>query len=285
MRGRFLIRRILTKLHNNMKKFNLLMCAASAMLFSACQNDDDQIREFVNDFADKVQTEDVRAVHKFIPSLKNCEDFAIEEYNPDAVLIEKKANIYYVQFSEFCSIIVRKEAHKPFRIVASFGIAVFDPDLYNFALRTGWINKDMDDSTVNKLLSETEFRDVMIERISNELRSNVTVTGGLSGGATLQGIAVNVTNDTEYNIPAEAYQVLCDVTYDNETKDKETVTLEGEDLPSQSTKTLSGNTTGTDPVANTNIRLVFDPEWLPNLCMLIYKANGHEYTDWKEGKE
>ena len=99
----------------------------------------------------------------------------------------------------------------------------------------------MNDATIDSMLSENEFRDYMIEHIVRELRSKITVMGGETGGATLKDIAVTVQNNTEYNIPGEANNVVYRTEYDAFPQDNETITFEGEDLPAFSNIIMSGS--------------------------------------------
>lgn len=266
-----------------MKKSGLLLSAIVAILFSSCLNEKGKVNEYVNDFVTKVQAGDVRSLHKMMPDLQHCDEFDIADYDADNVVIQKKDKSYHVRLSDNCSMVVLSNKRGELHIDKTYGVAVFDADLYNFALRTGWISQDMDDATVSRLLTDTSFRDFMIGTIMDELNEKVTVSGGHTGGPTMQGIGITINNDTDYNIPEEAYVVIYNASYANGQED-ESVTFDGEDLPAHSSKTLSGTSRGTGAPADYNIRLLFDQEWLPNLCMLIYKANGHEYADWKQGK-
>ena len=254
------------------------------ILLSSCCNEKDKVNEYVNDFVTTIQEGDVRAIHRMIPGLRHCEEFEIQDYNADSIVIQKQADGYHVHFSDHCSVVVLRDKSGKLSIGKTYGLAVFDADLYDFALRTGWISRDMDDAAICEHLAETAFRNYMIARISEDLLDNVTVTGGHSGGATMRGISVTVTNDTHYNIPSEAYTVLFKVMYKDNSQADEEIVFEGEDLPALSSKTMSGSSNGPGTNAETEVLLRFDPEWLPNLCMLIYKANGHEYADWKEEK-
>lgn len=267
-----------------MKKIYFLLFAVTVSLFTSCKREESKVRAFVDDFANKVIENDVRSLHKMILGVEECEDFALENYSASNVVIEKQDDGYHVNFSDDRFIIVNKDAKGKFTVESTYGIVVFDPDLYDFAVRTGWISKYMDDATVASLLSDYEFRDFMIDRITEDLRTKITVSGGHAGGASMKNIIVNVNNDTDYNIPAEAYKVLYSVSYWAFPEDNETITFEGVDLPAHGTKTISGHKRAEGLATDTHIRLQWDEDCLPNLCMIVYKANGHEYKDWKKGK-
>lgn len=267
-----------------MKKIYFLMMAFMALVFSSCRDNEKRVREFTNDFVKKVMNEDVRSLHRMIPGLMNCESFGLDDYDPDKVVFEKQHDGYHVQLSEQSSMDVKIGSHGTISILSTHGVAVFDCDLYDFAVRTGWIDPSMNDATIDSMLSENEFRDYMIEHIIRELRSKITVMGGETGGATLKDIAVTVQNNTEYNIPGEAYNVVYRTEYDAFPQDNETITFEGEDLPAFSNIIMSGSKRSVGKATRIGISLQFNEECLHNLCMLLYKANGHEYQDWKNGK-
>lgn len=267
-----------------MKKIYFLLMGIIALMFSSCEDEEKRIRDFTNDFVDKVMNEDIRSLHKMIPGLSNCESFGLYDYEPDNVIFEKQADGYHVQLTENSSMVVKMSPLGKLIVVSTHGVAVFDHDLYDFAIRTGWVTPSMNDATIDSLLSENEFRDYMIEHIIHELRTKITVTGGETGGATLRGIAVTVHNNTGYNIPGEAYTVVYRTEFDAFPQDNETITFDGEDLPAHSNIILNGTKRGVGMATYTDIRLQFDEECLHNLCMLLYKANGHEYQDWKNEK-
>lgn len=267
-----------------MKKIYFLMMAFMALVFSSCRDNEKRVREFTNDFVKKVMNEDVRSLHRMIPGLMNCESFGLDDYDPDKVVFEKQHDGYHVQLSEQSSMDVKIGSHGTISIVSTHGVAVFDPDLYDFAIRTGWVDSTMNDAIVDSLLSESEFRDYMIEHIIHELRNKITATGGETGGSTLRDIAVTINNETEYNIPGEAYTIVYTSEYDAFPQDNETISFYGEDLPALTTLIVNGTKRSTRMATRTSASLQFDEDCLHNLCMLLYKANGHEYQDWKNGK-
>ena len=267
-----------------MKKIYFLLMGIIALMFSSCEDEEKRVRDFTNDFVAKVMNEDVRSLHRMIPGLSNCESFGLDDYVPGRVVFEKVPDGYHVRLTEKSSMVVKVCPLGNLSVVSTRGVAVFDHDLYDFAVRTGWVSTDMNDATIDSLLSENEFRDYMIEHIIHDLRTKVTAQGGETGGATQRAIAVTVHNDTEYNIPGEAYNVVYQAEYDSSPQDIETITFDGEDLPALGNIIMSGTKRGIGKASRTDIRLQFDEEWLHNLCMLLYKANGHEYQDWKNGK-
>ena len=73
-----------------MKKIYFLMMAFMALVFSSCRDNEKRVREFTNDFVEKVMNEDVRSLHRMIPGLMNCESFGLDDYDPDKVVFEKQ---------------------------------------------------------------------------------------------------------------------------------------------------------------------------------------------------
>ena len=267
-----------------MKKIYFLLMGMMALMFSSCEDEEKKVREFTNDFVNKVMNEDVRSLHRMIPGLMNCETFGLDDYVPGNVVFEKLADGYHIQLSEHSSMVVKICPLGNLRVVSTHGVAVFDHDLYDFAIRTGWVDSTMNDAIVDSLLSESEFRDYMIEHIIHELRNKITATGGETGGSTLRDIAVTINNETEYNIPGEAYTIVYTSEYDAFPQDNETISFYGEDLPALTTLIVNGTKRSTRMATRTSASLQFDEDCLHNLCMLLYKANGHEYQDWKNGK-
>ena len=106
------------------------------------------MNEYVNDFVTTIQEGDVRAIHRMIPGLRHCEEFEIQDYNADSIVIQKQADGYHVRFSDHCSVVVLRDKSGKLSIGKTYGLAVFDADLYDFALRTGWISRDMDDAAI-----------------------------------------------------------------------------------------------------------------------------------------
>ena len=146
-----------------MKKSILLLSALTALLLVSCNNEEKKVREFSANFADKVLDNDVRQLRLMIPGAERCDTFSLENYSPENITVEKQDDGYHVNFSDNRFIIVNKDAKGKFTVVSTYGIVVFDPDLYDFAVRTGWISKYMDDATVASLLSDYEFSDFMID--------------------------------------------------------------------------------------------------------------------------
>lgn len=267
-----------------MKKSILLLSALTALLLVSCNNEEKKVREFSANFADKVLDNDVRQLRLMIPGAERCDTFSLENYSPENITVEKQDDGYNVTLSDNRSMIVKKEPNGKLNIEATFGIMSFDPDLLDFAVRTGWIDPYMDDATIAELLEDYEFKEFMIDRITKELRSKVTVTGGAAGGSSFHGIGVTVHNRTDYDIPGDAYKVYYRTIYWAFPEDNQTITFDGVDLPARSNKSISGRKRGVGEATETSIRLQFDEEWLPTLCLQIYKAKGHEYEDWKSGK-
>ena len=266
-----------------MKKSLLLLTALMALMLVSCDNKEKKVREFATNFATKVLDNDVRQLRMMIPGVDRVDSFSLDGYAADKIVIEKQDDGYNVKLTDNRSMVVKEDEQGNLKVDATFGIVSFDPDLFDFAVRTGWIDQYMDDATIADLLADYEFKEFMVDRITKELRSKVTVTGGAAGGSSFHGIGVTVHNRTDYDIPGDAYKVLYRTIYWAFPEDNQTITFEGVDLPARSSKSMSGSKRGVGEATETSIRLQFDEEWLPTLCLQIYKANGHEYEDWKKG--
>ena len=235
-----------------MKKSLLLLTALMALVLVSCDNKEKKVREFATNFATKVLDNDVRQLRMMIPGVDRVDSFSLDGYAADKVVIEKQDDGYNVKLTDNRSMVVKEDEQGNLKVDATFGIVSFDPDLFDFAVRTGWIDQYMDDATIADLLADYEFKEFMVDRITKELR----------------GVALSVPFTLLYWAFPE---------------DNQTITFEGVDLPARSTKSMSGSKRGVGEATETSIRLQFDEEWLPTLCLQIYKANGHEYEDWKKG--
>ena len=267
-----------------MKKNLLFVMAFMSLLLTSCSKEEKKVREFTDSFVAKVMNNDVRALRQMIPGVEKCESFALDDFDAEKVVVEKQDDGYNVKLTENSSMIVKKGEDGKLKVDATYGVVVFDPYLFDFAVRTGWIDQYMDDSTIDSLLSDYEFKDFMVDRITDELCTKVTAAGGAAGGSSMNGIGVTVHNKTNYDIPGDAYKVIYRTIYWAFPEDNQTITFDGVDLPARSSKSISGTKRGVGMATETSIRLQYDEEWLPTLCLQIYKANGHEYKDWKNGK-
>ena len=240
-----------------MKKILFLALTLVAIGLTSCSNEEKEVKKFVDDYA--------------------------PQYASSGFELEKDGDAYVATFDEDRRIIIVKNKDGEWECEKAYGLQQFDPDLLGFAQRTGWVERKMDDATIAKRLDNKEFLDIMTKRFVKELQSKVTASMGGGSLYSFHDISATVNNRTDYDIPADAYKVVFRFTFWAFPEDNETKALDGVDLPAHGSKSVKGTKRGTGEPTGQSVRVKFDEEKLPELCLKIYNGTGHEYADYIAG--
>lgn len=240
-----------------MKKILFLALAVMALGLTSCSNEEKEVKKFVDEYA---------------PQLASS-----------GFDLEKDGDAYVATFDHDRRIIIVKNDDGEWECDKAYGLQQFDPDLLAFAQRTGWVEKKMDDASIAKRLENTEFLDIMTKRFIKELQSKVGVTMGGGSLYSFHDISATVNNRTDYDIPADAYKVVFRFTFWAFPEDNETKSIDGVDLPAHSSKSVKGRKRGTGEPTGQSVRVKFDEEKLPELCLKIYSGTGREYAEYVAG--
>jgi len=240
-----------------MKKILFLALALVTIGLTSCSNEEKEVKKFVDNYA---------------PQL------ASGGYD-----LEKDGDSYIATFDGDRRIILSKDDDGEWQCEKSYGLQQFDPELLGFAQRTGWVERKMDDASIAKRLENTEFLDIMTKRFVKELEKNITASMGGGSLYSFHDISASVNNRTDWDIPGDAYKVVFRFTFWAFPEDNETKALDGVDLPAHSSKSVKGTKRGTGEPTGQSVRVKFDEEQLPQLCLRIYNGTGHEYADYIAG--
>ena len=268
----------------------MLPVAAAVLALVACNNAEKEAKDFAAEFLAKAKANDVSAVRSMYPDAVRCDSFAVD-YTTDQITMEEKDGQYTVTFGDRRTFVLAKGDDGQLRVVSSTGVFAYDTDLLDFARRTGWTDSRMNDGALAERLSDRDFLDAMVSRFADELKSKVV--GGevdyfaqsYADQSSLHAVVTRVTNRTDFDIPGDVYQVAYRSVYWGFPEDNETTLLNGVDIPANGSVTIRGRKRSAGEPTESSVRVKFDEQKLLRLCLQQYKANGHEYRDYKDYKE
>ena len=240
-----------------MKRNLLLLLTAAALTLTSCSNDEKEVKKLVESYA---------------PSIASA-----------GFDLTKEGDDYVADFGDQRSLLITKDDDGQWQVEKSWGLQQFDAELLSFAQRTGWVERKMDDATIAKRLENTEFLDIMTKRFVADVKKNVTAAMAGGRGDSFHAIGATISNRTDYDIPGEAYKVVFRFTFWAFPEDNETKALNGVDLPAHGSKSVHGTKRGTGEPTGQSVRVQFDEEQLPALCLRLYNGTGHEYADYIAG--
>ena len=181
-------------------------------------SDDTEVRLFVDYFATAVQNGDKTTMYKLYPNAVKAESLHIDGYNKDSItIIHKNDNdTIDVKLTKTQSIRLKRDAsNDKMQIVSSKGLFVFPVEQMDFAIKTGMVNKSLEDGIIAERLNDPEFIPWIIDDFENMMLQNLKVAGELQyigdpvyySFSEAMAIAI-VENHTNFTIYGEDYDVI-----------------------------------------------------------------------------
>ena len=211
---------------------------------------DQEVRQFVEQFAKAVETGDNKAIYNLYP---NCNADSLEfKYDKNSIQIERKENEWIVSIAEDKEIFIAKNAENKLYAKDSRGLFVYPDSLFLIAKRTGWYDTSLTDKQNSERLMDTDFISWLNNRVKKEFQSNIKITKATSTkgpGHEPEGIpiisgetdcTVIVYNDNDFDLSGNEYRVKAQEKWMN-WSNWDTPTINGKEVPNQGeVKYLSG---------------------------------------------
>lgn len=278
--------------HSNSKKYLLIGLLVAAIvggvLWWFSQSDDEQdILQFVEQFAKAIETNDRQTICKFYPNADKAESLHIT-YHKDSVVIKHSENndTIDVKLSFSQSIRLVKDNKKQMCVTSSKGLFVFPTEEMDFAKKTGVWNPSIDDVMLTQRMSETnDMRQWLIQRNVKNIAKNVRVVGDAKVLESHEGaytmdiyctLGYTVQNNTNIKIDGSDYRIYFNGDIRG-VKYKESE--QGKDIPPHSSVVYERFYEFHDLPGKTYTNFIISQE---ELFKKYYEFNGKEYDEWKQ---
>ena len=211
---------------------------------------DQEVRQFVEQFAKAVETGDNKAIRNLYP---NCNADSLEfKYDKNNIQIERKENEWIVSIAEDKEIFIAKNAENKLYAKDSRGLFVYPDSLFLIAKRTGWYDTSLTDKQNSERLMDTDFISWLNNRVKKEFQSNIKITKATSTKGPEhepEGIPITsgetdctviVYNDNDFDLSGNEYRVKAQEKW-MDWSNWDTPTINGKEVPNQGeVKYLSG---------------------------------------------
>ena len=142
---------------------------------------DDDVKQFVAQFAQAVAAGDRQTICNFYPDAADADSLNFS-YDEDTLqVIENNENEWKVTGVEGKEIIIaRKEGEKTLYIKESHGVFAYPDTLFTMAKGTGWYDASLNDKQNAERLSDKDFISWMNKKSKQDLKSKLKVTKATS---------------------------------------------------------------------------------------------------------
>ena len=134
---------------------------------------DQEVRQFVEQFAKAVETGDNLVIRDLYPDCNA--DLLVFKYDKNNIQIERKENEWIVKEENDVMLIIVKNEDNTIKIKESYGIFSYPDSLLTIAKTTGWYDKNLNDIQNAERLSDGGFIKWLKEYIKRRIKDNVKI--------------------------------------------------------------------------------------------------------------
>lgn len=279
-----------------MKKIKYLLLGMIAVMASCVGGGNDEVKNFAIDFATKISKNQVDSIRAFYPDAEKMDSFALS-YSPDSIKVEEtdQPNLFKVTFSNTANMMVECSEDGKMVIKKSDGLYAIDPARLDFALKTGWIANGMTDAEMAERLQDNEFESTLqakfVKDIKSKLKAKITGTWGddiIDGDmwVSAKGAVITVYNNSEVEIPGNAYSVTYRTWYGGAPKNQsiQSESVAGITIPAGGKAVLKTSRLGPTMEDDHDVLLNIREGALTGLFMESFTPTGNEYQEYLNTK-
>ena len=197
------------------KTIYLVSMAVAVLMFCACDKNA-EVKQFMTDFSTAVANKDKAAIEKMYPDASKADSLALA-FDAEKAQMEAldDGSIKIVLGEGKDIILVKNESDGTLKIQTSHGVFVYPQERMDFALKTGWYDKTLDDIKNADRLADTLFVKYLNDKIAGaviaDLKSKVKVTKSVATQRSFCTVIVSNQNNrqiegNEYVITAKLYE-------------------------------------------------------------------------------
>ena len=138
-----------------MKKYFIRAIICSVIVMnSSCESKQKEIELFSQDFAEKVQENQIDSLISVYPALENIDSISIPGYNPENIQVKKdKGDLFLVSLSPQVSLNIKFEGGRPL-VVDSYGLFVYPKNIYEISKSLNLVNNGQSDMANYAVIKE-----------------------------------------------------------------------------------------------------------------------------------
>ena len=226
-----------------MKKFVTVLPLLAIFLMTSCDKYA-EVKQLMADLATAVSSGDKSAVVKIYPDASKADSLKFT-FDAEKAQFEEIEKGWKIVISDGVDLVVEKnESDGSLTVKESHGVFAISKSQKDFALKTGWISKDMNDAKIAEQLSDTAFVSYVsgefLKTFKEKFRIKKTSDNRSDYASDWTGGGewfVTIANDLDIDVSGTDYQVVITSPVQ---RGKEEV-LEGKDIYAGSQETLKSS--------------------------------------------
>lgn len=250
--------------------------------------DMENIQKFAINFADKVSKNHVESIRAVYPDAAKIDSFALN-FIPDKITVKElpEKNLFEVELENGSSFLFKKVEgdESSMQVIKSYGLMALPDGRYDFALKTGWIEKGMTDVEMAERFQDKEFEKSLQKEFIKDIKSKVSVkiTGTWGDDyfegewVSAKGAVITVSNNSAITIHGDSYHVTYSTWYWGDSSQKKRETLSGKDIAAGGIATLQTSKLGPDMESEHSVQINFMEAAFNSMFLQSYKPTGNEY--------
>ena len=278
-----------------MKKWiNLVPFMMALLVFCACDKNA-EVKQFMTDFSTAVANQDMATIEKMYPEAAEADSLAFVFDAEKAQIETLDDGSVKIVLDEGQDITLQKgEGDEGLKIKESHGVFVYPQDRMDFALKTGWYDKSLDDVENADRLADTLFVKYLNDKIAGtviaDLKSKVKITKSVYTDSGIRtSYLVVVSNQSNRQIEGDEYVVISKIYttvgfgFSRNTISLGSQTLTGKPIPAHGQVSYTFSTEdGVEP-ENPVSTISINPR-IENV-LADYEPTGKEYEDYLNQKK
>lgn len=195
----------------NIKKLSFI----TVVMLLLCSCTESKMKNFAEKFVTAVASNDTTAIAQMYPNANIADKLSLN-FTKDSVTVEEVADTFVVYLGNGKSLSILKDEEGELYIADSHGVFSYPEERMDFALKTGWIDKDMSDLKIAEQFKDTMFINYLAQKNAGQIKTKLVVKSinyKSSDSDFYSGLMTWVTtiaNESEFEIPGSFYEVFTD---------------------------------------------------------------------------
>lgn len=231
-----------------MKRVIYLLVVCAVILFSSCDNKEKEIKNFVYNLPTIVKSGNKENIKNIYPDFQDGDSIVMPQLDENTIDISpaKEENVYLVTLGNGVDLTVMCYDDGKINIKKSHGLFAYEPNRLEWSKSVGQYKPDLDDVTNAARMRDNRFLEEIKQQIVDQVRLGLKaqcINSGFRESDFSVGFSVKVTNDNDFDIPGDMYEVKATLMGFDTERLVDVVaqrkTLTGKDIPAGGSVTYS----------------------------------------------
>lgn len=270
-----------------MKKTIFLIFTCALTLMNSCNNNEKEVKDLINNFAAAVQNGNKSEIKNIYPLVQDGDSIMISAIPLDSMEISSvDDSTFLVKMGNSKDMTIARSSDGKMTIKKSHGLFWYESSQMEWAKKVGQFKTELDDVTNAAHMRDDRFMNEIKQKIIDQVKSGLKaqcINSGFRESDFSVGYSVKVTNNNDFEIPGDMYEVKATLMGFDTERLVDVVaqrkTLTGKSIPAGGSVTYSLGRTDAE-YGSWRAGSVTVTDVPAEVLMKLYTPRGNEYDEF-----